>query len=58
MAKQMRITGPQFGEFVDCTLAAEKYLSLLVAARHVSDEARTAEAKTAEVKQPAKKKKR
>lgn len=36
MAKQMRLTGPQFADFVDCNLTAEHYVDLLVAAKHLS----------------------
>lgn len=36
MARQIKLTSPQFGEFVDCKLTAEKYVELLIAAKYLS----------------------
>ena len=41
MARQLRLTGPQFGEFVECTLTAEEYVRLLLVAKHLSEESTT-----------------
>ena len=36
MARDMKLTGPQFEEFVDCDLTAQGYIDLLIAAKHLS----------------------
>ncbi len=35
MAKQVRLTNPQFGQLVDCSLTGDAYLQLLLTAGHV-----------------------
>jgi hypothetical protein len=35
MARQMKLTSPQFDQFVECTLTGETYASLLLQAGHV-----------------------
>jgi hypothetical protein len=35
MARQIKLTSPQFREFVDCGLTKEKYLAQLISAHHI-----------------------
>lgn len=35
MARQMKLTGPQFREFVDCKLKSEEYVELLIKGAHL-----------------------
>jgi len=35
MAKQMRLTNPQFKDFVECPLGPEDYVKLLIAAKQI-----------------------
>ena len=36
MARQIRLTGPQFHEFIQCDLTLEQYIALLTSAGHLS----------------------
>jgi hypothetical protein len=35
MAKQMRLSNPQFNEFVDCSLELKHYLYILIQGHHI-----------------------
>ena len=39
MARQIKLTGPDFQEFVDCKLTGEKYLEKLVQDGHIAQQA-------------------
>ena len=36
MAKQMRLTNPQFRNFVDCPLGVNEYVQLLIQGKHIA----------------------
>jgi hypothetical protein len=35
MARQMKLTSPQFEEFVECTITAEKYTTILISGKYL-----------------------
>lgn len=45
MAKQMRLSNPQFRKFVDCTLKKEEYLTHLIQGGHIVPEPPPAKSK-------------
>jgi hypothetical protein len=38
MAKQIKLSNPQFRDFVDCRLTKDKYLAHLIEAKHITPE--------------------
>jgi len=37
MAKQIKLSGPQFGKFVDCELEKDEYLKHLIDGKHIEE---------------------